>query len=101
MNRGSQKHEREGVKAIERTFPGTRAHVEIRPGNSHKWLVVNLHETTVRVTLSSSPSIDTETLKQHLYRNVRRAFAERGVDLAQKTHNDRPITRRTHEPPLP
>jgi len=76
--RGTQKHERDAVRRLERLTPGLRARVEARPGPGHKWLVASLGETTVRVTIASSPSC-----AEHAFNNMRqqcwRALREQGV----------------------
>lgn len=79
---GSQKHEREAVRMIERTFPGVKAHVELRASaQTHKWLVAQKDDVETRVPLSGSPGIDTGNLLNYIRQNVRREFAAKGVKL--------------------
>lgn len=78
-NRGSQKHEREAVRKLEKLVPGMRAWIELRRGaTGHKWLCVQVGETTVRLVMSSSPS-NAEHAFQHLRQQCSRALRERGV----------------------
>lgn len=77
----NQKHEREAVRTIERTFPGVSVDIEVRRSSTHKWLVASKDGVTVRTTLSSSPGIDSGSLNDILRRWVRRAFAEHGIQV--------------------
>lgn len=79
--RGTQKHEREAVRLVERMHDGAIARIETRQGiNAHKWLVLDIAGHTLRFTLPSSPRDGDHSL-HHLRRQVRRDLRARGITV--------------------
>lgn len=78
--RGTQKHERETVKAIEALHPSLKASIECRRGlNSHKELIVERNgEVLHRHSLASSPTNEHTSVLQAV-RYCRRALREKGI----------------------